>query len=55
MIQEKQAIIESNEARSHEIKEIAERARQDKDLSEKEWRKILITHAFVNKMLRNKI
>lgn len=28
---------------------------QDKDYNEKQWRKILLTQIFVNKMLRNKI
>jgi len=28
---------------------------QDKDYNEKQWRKIILTHIFVNKMLRNKI
>jgi hypothetical protein len=38
-----------------ELVEIAERAIQDKDHSEKQWRKIFLTHTFVNKMLRDKI
>lgn len=28
---------------------------QDKDHSEKQWRKIFLTHSLVNKVLRNKI
>ena len=44
-----------NQAREADLYEIAERAIQDKDLNEKNWRKIFLTHVFVNRMLRNKI
>lgn len=44
-----------NEQREGELNEIAQRAIQDKDGNEKNWRKIFLTHIFVNKMLRNKI
>ncbi len=27
----------------------------DKNMSEKQWQKIFLTHTFLNKMLRNKI
>lgn len=44
-----------NQAREADLYEIAERAIQDKDMNEKNWRNIFLTHIFVNKMLRNKI
>lgn len=55
MIEEKLQLVNINQAREVDLYEIAERAIQDKDLSEKNWRKIFLTHIFVNKMLRNKI
>jgi hypothetical protein len=48
-------LLNTNQAREVDLYEIAERAIQDKDLNEKNWRKIFLTHIFVNKMLRNKI
>ena len=45
----------ANMEREADLVEIAERAIQDKDQNEKQWRKIFLTHIFVNKMLRNKI
>ena len=44
-----------NSERENDLVYIAERAIQDKDQSEKQWRKIFLTHIFVNKMLRDKI
>jgi hypothetical protein len=55
MIEEKVALLNSNHEREEDLHEIAERAIQDKDLTEKEWRKIFMTHTFLNKLLRNKI
>ena len=55
MIDEKIQLLSANQAREMDLYEIAERAIQDKDLNEKNWRKIFLTHIFVNKMLRNKI
>ena len=55
MIEEKLRLQNLNSGREMELVEIAERAIQDKDHSEKQWRKIFLTHTFVNKMLRNKI
>lgn len=55
MIEEKLQLLNANQAREIDLYEIAERAIQDKDISEKNWRKIFLTHVFVNKMLRNKI
>jgi hypothetical protein len=55
MIEEKVALLNSNHEREGDLHEIAERAIQDKDLTEKEWRKIFMTHTFLNKLLRNKI
>lgn len=55
MIDEKIQLLSVNQAREMDLYEIAERAIQDKDLNEKNWRKIFLTHIFVNKMLRNKI
>lgn len=55
MIDEKIQLLSANQAREMDLYEIAERAIQDKNLNEKNWRKIFLTHIFVNKMLRNKI
>ena len=55
MIQEKSECVQNNQIRENEIKEIAERAMQDKNEDEKQWWKIYLTHSFVSKMLRNKI
>lgn len=55
MIDEKIQLLSANQTREMDLYEIAERAIQDKDLNEKNWRKIFLTHIFVNKMLRNKI
>ncbi len=55
MIDEKMQLVNINQARELDLYEIAERAIQDKDMTEKNWRKIFLTHIFVNKMLRNKI
>lgn len=55
MIEEKLQLLSVNQEREADLYEIAERAIQDKDLNEKNWRKIFSTHIFVNKMLRNKI
>lgn len=55
MIEEKLQLLQVNQAREADLYEIAERAIQDKDLNEKNWRKIFLTHVFVNRMLRNKI
>ena len=55
MIEEKLQLQNRNSSREMELVEIAERAIQDKDHSEKQWRKIFLTHIFVNKMLRDKI
>lgn len=55
MIEEKLQLLNTNHEREADLYEIAERAIQDKDLNEKNWRKIFLTHIFVNKMLRNKI
>ena len=52
---EKEGLIENNNARQGELGIIAERAIQDKNIDEKHWRKILLTHLFVNRMLRDKI
>jgi hypothetical protein len=51
----KAEILEANEIRGIEIQEIAERAMLDKNLNEKQWQKIFLSHTFLNKMLRNKI
>jgi hypothetical protein len=51
----KAEILEANEVRGIEIQEIAERAMLDKNLNEKQWEKIFLSHTFLNKMLRNKI
>jgi hypothetical protein len=55
MIGEKLDLLSHNNEREGDLHEIAERAIQDKDLTEKEWRKIFMTHTFLNKLLRNKI
>lgn len=55
MIEEKLQLVNINQAREVDLYEIEERAIQDNDLSEKNWRKIFLTHIFVSKMLRNKI
>ena len=55
MIEEKLQLQNINSERENDLVYIAERAIQDKDLSEKQWRKIFLTHIFVNKMLRDKI
>ena len=55
MIDEKMQLQNHNQERQADLQEIAERAIQDKDLNEKQWRKIFLTHTFVNKMLRDKI
>lgn len=55
MIEEKMQLQNANSEREADLMEIAERAVQDKDISEKQWRQIFLTHIFVNKMLRNKI
>ena len=55
MIEEKLQLLQANQSREADLYEIAERAIQDKDLNEKNWRKIFLTHVFVNRMLRNKI
>jgi hypothetical protein len=55
MIDEKLQLVNQNQVRELDLYEIAERAIQDKDMTEKNWRKIFLTHIFVNKMLRNKI
>ncbi len=55
MIEEKMQLQNANMEREADLVEIAERAIQDKDQNEKQWRKIFLTHIFVNKMLRNKI
>ena len=55
MIMEKESLIENNNYRQGELGQIAERAIQDKNIDEKHWRKIFLTHLFVNRMLRNKI
>lgn len=55
MIDEKLQLQNVNHEREADLYQIAERAMQDKDYNEKQWRKILLTHIFVNKMLRNKI
>ena len=51
----KAEILEAKEIRGIEIQEIAERAMLDKNLNEKQWQKIFLSHTFLNKMLRNKI
>lgn len=55
MIEEKLQLQNVNNGREMDLVEIAERAIQDKDQSEKQWRRIFLTHIFVNRMLRNKI
>ena len=55
MIMEKEGLIENNNSRQGELGIIAERAIQDKNIDEKHWRKILLTHLFVNRQLRDKI
>ena len=55
MIEEKEDLIMNNTMRQGELGQIAERAIQDKNIDEKHWRKIFLTHLFVNRMLRNKI
>ena len=55
MIEKKQSCTQTNVKRGDEIREIAERALQDKNFDEKQWQNIYLTHTFVNKMLRNKI
>ena len=55
MIETRNKCLDNNEKRESEIREIAERALQDKNNDEKQWINIHLTHTFVNKMLRNKI
>ena len=55
MIEEKLSLINVNEQREAELSEIASRAIQDKMQTEKHWRKVYLTHVFVNRMLRDKI
>lgn len=55
MIETKQSCIQNNSKREQEIQEIAERALQDKNFDEIQWRNIELTHTFVNKMLKHKI
>lgn len=42
-------------ARESDIREIAERAMQDKDDTEKNWRNLLVVHKFVSRMLKDKM
>lgn len=55
MIEQKLQLQNINASRELDLVEIAERAIQDKDMSQKQWRKIFLTNSFVNRMLRNKI
>ena len=55
MIEEKLSLINANTTREAELAEIASRAIQDKMQTEKHWRKVYLTHVFVNRMLRDKI
>lgn len=55
MIEEKEMLSANNRLREQEIFDIAERAMQDKNENEKQWRKIYLTNLFVSNMLRNKI
>jgi hypothetical protein len=41
--------------REEDIREIAERAMQDKDDTEKNWRSLLVVHKFVSRMLKDKM
>jgi len=41
--------------REEDIREIAERAMQDKDDTEKNWRNLLVVHKFVSRMLKDKM
>ena len=55
MIEERQRVNQRNEFRNREIVEIAERAMQDKDDSEKSWEKLYLTNRMVSKLLRDKM
>ena len=55
MIEEKLALNNMNSHRESELAEIASRAIQDKQQTEKHWRMIHLTNLLVNRMLRDKI
>lgn len=54
-IQTRVELKEVSVARDEEILEIAERAMQDKDENEKNWKKLLSVHKFVSMVLRDKM
>ena len=55
MIEERLHLQVVNQEREADLNEIAERAMQDKDQNEKQWRQILLTHIYLNKLLSDKI
>ncbi len=55
MIEQRQRVNQLNQFRGREMEEIAERAMQDKDDSEKNWMKLYLTNRLVSRLLRNKM
>lgn len=55
MSEQRQRINQLNEFRNRQIEDIAQRAMQDKDDSEINWQKLLLTNKLVSKLLRDKM
>jgi arginyl-tRNA--protein-N-Asp/Glu arginylyltransferase len=52
MIEEKQRVSRVNDFRSRELKDIAEKAMQDKDGNEKTWQRIFLTNSMLSTLLK---